>query len=95
MYHRRAHPEWEILMQQVQDRARFHIRQEEMANMRQTAAQHFIEEGREIGAVEAKRETLVELLPLFRAMRAGFHSDLKALKPALRLNSSPIKWYQS
>ena len=32
-----------------------------------------------------------DLLPQFRAMRAGFHSDLKALKPALRLNSSRLK----
>jgi len=68
IYHRRQPPEQQTLMQHVQNKVRIHIRREEVANMGQTAAQALIQEGRqegrEIGAIEAKQEVLVELMSL-------------------------------
>ena len=46
-----------------------------------------------IGHIERiVRFSHVYLLPQFRAMRAGFYSNRKGLKPAPRLNSTPIKY---
>ena len=37
------------------------------------------------------RFEMFTLIPQFRAMRAGFDSDREGLKPAPRLNRTPIK----
>jgi predicted transposase/invertase (TIGR01784 family) len=62
IYHRRDPSEHEMLLEQMKGRIRAHFHQEEVANMRQTAAQALIQEGRELGVIENQRENLVTLL---------------------------------
>ncbi|MBI1929850.1 Rpn family recombination-promoting nuclease/putative transposase, partial [Candidatus Poribacteria bacterium] len=57
IYHRRDPSEQGRLLQHVHERVRAHNRTEEVATMRQTMAQALIQEGRELGYVEAAIQT--------------------------------------
>lgn len=74
-------------MQHVQNKVRIHIRREEVANMGQTAAQVLIQEGREIGAIEAMQQMLTEQMSLkFGSIPQPVLQRIQTLRDTNQLN---------